>query len=404
MADKTLLLLGGARYALPVIKAAHELRARVITCDYLPDNFAHRFSDGYINASIVDPKAVLAAAREVEADGIMSFAADPGVVSAAYAAESLDLPFQGSYEAVSLLQDKQRFRLFLMENGFNCPSLNVCSSAEEAMSFADELAYPVIAKPVDSAGSKGCTRVNCVDGLRDAVKYALDFSRSGRCIIEQFLEKKYASSDSDGFIVNGEFRCISFTAQLFDSRVPNPYTPAAYAMPSAMPQWAQDELKAELQRMADLLNLENGIFNIETRVATDGKAYIMECSPRGGGNRLAEMLKLATGGRTDLIRASVQTSLGLEPDGAVEPRLNGYWYQQMLHSDHDGIFQNVDYVSGFKEKHVIEEQLWVSPGDPVEAFYGANNAFGSIFMKFDSQRDLEEFHANPDRYMRVGVE
>ena len=64
--SKTLLLLGGARYALPVIDAAHEVGAKVITCDYLPNNFAHAYSDGYINASIVDNEAVLAAAVPVE--------------------------------------------------------------------------------------------------------------------------------------------------------------------------------------------------------------------------------------------------------------------------------------------------------------------------------------------------
>ncbi|MFR3450947.1 MAG: hypothetical protein ACLTSX_04230 [Collinsella sp.] len=101
---KTLLLLGGARYALPVIKAAHDLGARVVTCDYLPDNYAHAFADEYVNASIVDREAILRVAKDVHADGVMSFAADPGVVSAAYAAEKLNLPFQGSYEAVATLQ------------------------------------------------------------------------------------------------------------------------------------------------------------------------------------------------------------------------------------------------------------------------------------------------------------
>ncbi len=32
---KKLMILGGSRYALPVIKAAHELGAYVITADYL---------------------------------------------------------------------------------------------------------------------------------------------------------------------------------------------------------------------------------------------------------------------------------------------------------------------------------------------------------------------------------
>ena len=102
--------------------------------------------------------------------------------------------------------------------------------------------------------------------LSNAVKYALGFSRSGRCIVEQFLEKDGDSSDADGFVLGGKFTCVSFTSQLFDPIAPNPYTPAAYAMPTSLPEWAQKELVSELQRMADLLELRDGVFNIETRV------------------------------------------------------------------------------------------------------------------------------------------
>jgi len=51
---KRLLVLGGSRYALPVIRAAHALGAYVITADYLPDNIAHKYSDEYCNVSILD--------------------------------------------------------------------------------------------------------------------------------------------------------------------------------------------------------------------------------------------------------------------------------------------------------------------------------------------------------------
>ena len=110
---KKLLLLGGAQYLLPVIEEAHKLGLYVITCDYLPDNIAHKHSDEYRNVSIIDKDAVLSTARELGIDGIMSFACDPGVVTAAYVAEKLDLPFAGSYEAVSILQNKGLFRRFL---------------------------------------------------------------------------------------------------------------------------------------------------------------------------------------------------------------------------------------------------------------------------------------------------
>ena len=108
--SKKLLLLGGSRYALPVIESAHKMDCKVITCDYLPGNIAHRHSDGYENINIVDKKAVLETASRLNVDGIMSFACDPGVTTAAYVAEKLGLPSCGSYESVSILQNKKKFR------------------------------------------------------------------------------------------------------------------------------------------------------------------------------------------------------------------------------------------------------------------------------------------------------
>ena len=115
--QKKLLLLGGSRYILPVIEAAHKLGIYVITCDYLPDNIAHKYSDEYCNVSIIDKDAVLEAAKERNVDGVMSFACDPGVVTAAYVAEKMGLPSCGSFESVSILQNKGRFRKFLAEHG-----------------------------------------------------------------------------------------------------------------------------------------------------------------------------------------------------------------------------------------------------------------------------------------------
>lgn len=85
--QKKLLLLGGLRYLIPVIEAAHKEGYYVITCDYLPDNIAHKYSDEYHNVSIIDKEAVLKLAQELQIDGIMSFAVDPGVVTAAYVQE-----------------------------------------------------------------------------------------------------------------------------------------------------------------------------------------------------------------------------------------------------------------------------------------------------------------------------
>ena len=174
---KKLMILGGSAFIVPVIEKAHELGCYVITCDFLPDNIAHKYSDEYCNVSVIDKEAVLKAAKKHNIDGIISFACDPGVVSAAYTAEKLGLPFQGPYESVKILQDKGLFRKFLQDNGFNCPHSKRYTDRKAPFSDIDYFDWPVIVKPVDSAGSKGVKRVDDPAELPTAIDYALGEGR-----------------------------------------------------------------------------------------------------------------------------------------------------------------------------------------------------------------------------------
>ena len=38
---------------------------------------------------------------------------------------------------------------------------------------------------------------------------------------------------------------------------------------------------------------------------------------------------------------------------------------------------------------IIEEDLWVEQGDKVESFEGANNAIGTLVLKFQTAEELE---------------
>ena len=286
---KTLMLLGGIRYLLPVIDAAHQMGHRVITADYLPDNIAHRYSDEYVNVSIIDREAVLRVAQEKKIDGILSFGVDPGVVTAAYVAEKMGLPFACSYKAATILQNKGFFRDFLRQNGFNCPWAHSYDNAEQGISDAATLTYPVIVKPVDSAGSKGVTRVDTPQMLPQAIATAIESSITDSYIIEQFLDAEGGQSGSECFFVDGKVCFNGVYDQLFDADVTNPYAPTEELFPSQKAPAYQDDLKRQLQKLSDLLGFSSGLFNIEWRI-DNGKVYLMEVSPRAGGNRLAEVL------------------------------------------------------------------------------------------------------------------
>lgn len=395
---KKLMILGGSRYALPVIKAAHELGIYVITCDYLPDNIAHKYSDEYCNVSIIDKEKTLEAARKLEIDGIMSFACDPGVITAAYVAEQMGLPNVGPYESVCILQNKGKFREFLTKNGFTVPTAKGYKDVKTALEDVELFHWPVIVKPTDSAGSKGVTRVDNPKELEKSIQYALSFSHSNEFIIEDYITQKGYSSDTDSFSVDGELKFVSFDCQRFDPKAKNPYTPAAYSWPSSMSDEHQEELKDEIQRLLKLLNMKTAVYNIETREGTDGKAYIMEISPRGGGNRLAECLRYATG--VDMITNMVKYSVGLPIDEITQKPYDGCWAEIILHSDKPGVFKEL-WISDEIANNVVECDLWIEEGTTVGGFEAANEAIGTLVLKFESQERIEEVLGNQDEYVKV---
>ena len=395
---KKLMILGGSRYALPVIRAAHELGLYVITADYLPDNIAHKFSDEYCNVSIIDKEATLAAAKALQIDGVMSFACDPGVVTAAYVAERMGLPTCGPYESVCILQNKGLFRQFLAENGFRVPTAKGFTDIDAAVAQADIFHWPVIVKPTDSAGSKGVTRVDDPAKLRESIEYALSFSHCDEFIIEDFIEKKGFSSDTDSFSVDGELKFVSFNSQRFDEKASNPYTPAAYSWPSSMSAESEAELRSEIQRLLKLLRMGTSVYNIESREDVQGRPYIMECSPRGGGNRLCECLEYATG--VKLVENAVRAAVGMPIAGVEQKPYDGCWAEVILHSDADGIFKEL-WIDESLRECVVERDLWIEPGAEVHKFDSANFAIGTLVLRFETQQRLAEVMADIPRYVKV---
>lgn len=388
MSQKKLMLLGGLRYLLPVIEEAHKMGVYVITADYLPDNIAHKYSDEYCNVSIIDKDAVLKKAQELNIDGILSHAVDPGVVTCAYVAQKMGLPFQCSYEAACILQDKHLFRKFLSENGFNCPNAKGYSNADDALKDVDFFNWPVIVKPVDSAGSKGVTKVEDKANLKNAIDYALSCSISKNFIIEDFLDKVGAQSSADIFTIDGKLVYPAYSDQLFDPKAANPYTPAIEIWPATMEQKYQEDLTEQLQRLVTLLGMKSGIYNVESRVCSNGKAYIMEVSPRGGGNRIAELQDMATG--QSLIRAEICKALSLPMEEILAPVYDGVWCNYILHSEKEGTLVSVNIDPDFRAKYVKDEGLIVKAGDKIVPFTGANTSLGTLFLRADTREELDQ--------------
>ena len=163
----------------------------------------------------------------------------------------------------------------------------------------------------------------------------------------------------------------------------------------------QEEIKGELQRLIDLLGITTGLFNVECRVCKNGKAYLMEVSPRAGGNRLAEMLNYAAD--VNINEAETRKALGLSVGDIHEPNYRGHFAILVLHSEKEGIFDSVSITDDFRKEHLIEEEIRVEKGEQIESFKGANAAIGTLFLKFNTREALAQALENQKDWLKINL-
>jgi len=88
---------------------------------------------------------------------------------------------------------------------------------------------------------------------------------------------------------------------------------------------------------------------------------------------------------------------------AIEQKpYNGHWAEIILHADKSGTFDRLE-ISRNLPAEVIEEDLWVTQGNHVDSFEGANNAIGTLVLKFQTAEELEHVITHQQEWLKVVV-
>ena len=249
--------------------------------------FIHPKYESYFNRPIYG--CLLYTSKKEQIDGVLAYASDPAAPTAAYVAEKLGLP-GNPYDSVSILCNKDCFRHFLLEHGFNTPKAKGYSFTKDALAELGSCHLPIIIKPADSSGSKGTTVLYTHGKDKDAISFAFSFSRSHRIIIEEYIEKKHPYLiGGDIFVVNGKIVLWGLMNCHRDQNV-NPLVPVGKSYPMEVEDTDVDRIKETLQRMVSELHIENGALNIELVIDKNGLIWPIDIGPRSGGNMIPELL------------------------------------------------------------------------------------------------------------------
>lgn len=403
---KRLLMLGGSLYQAYAIREAKRLGYYVATCDYLPGNPGHRYADEYHDVSTVDKDAVLRLARDLRVDGVVAYASDPAAPTAAYVCERLGLP--GSpYGSVEILSNKDLFRGFLRDHGFNCPRACGFSTCGEALGRVGEFRLPVMVKPVDSSGSKGVNKMTDRSQLEAFAADALRYSRRGRFLLEEFIDKKGFQISGDAFSVDGRLVFHCFGNEFYGADCDKDFAPLGECWPFLMDHRYVEDLERQLQRLLDLLGMGTGAYNVEAVVGRDDKVYMLEVGARSGGSLIPQVTEHATG--VNMTEWAVRAAAGDPVDlsalgGRREAPVRGFWSNYMVHAGATGRFRRVDFDADFRGKHLVDWVTDIRPGDPVHKFRDAQDCIGELILKYGSAEEMAAVIRGIGDKVRVVVE
>lgn len=379
---KRILILAGSPFQMPLIERARRAGHYVITCDYLPSNPGHAIADEYHNVSTTDKEAVLRLARDLRVDAVTSMSTDPAVPVLAYVTDALGLPGPNA-DAVCALTEKDRFRALLSRIDLNAPEYFVVET--DAVPSALEAAPGnYVVKPIDSSGSKGVTFCGSERArMTAAIRLALQHSRAGRCIIEEYIEGHQVHGD--GYLTDGMLVHSYLGDHVFYTRTSS-FIPVSTRWPCSLDGHVLAEISRQVEAICNAAGYRHGPVNIEARITPDDRVYIVEVGPRNGGNFVPIIQHALTGfdfvGRILADALDVPYSDG-ETNGSE--KVGAY---HVLHAERQGRYAGVS-ISDEARRHVFFSSIFRKEGEQVERFVGSNATVGVFLLRFDSvsQRD-----------------
>jgi len=200
MSEK-LIILGAGIMQGPVIRIAKELGFYAVALDGSPSAPCISTADQFEQIDLKDKEGIEAFARSLQkagdSIGIMTAGTDFSA-SVAWVAEKLGLPGI-PYETALNASDKSRMRECFRKAALPSPDFTTITASDLPLSSDYKLPaadFPLVIKPVDNMGSRGCRRADSIEDLNEAAKAAIGFSRSGRAILEGYMEGPEFSVDA----------------------------------------------------------------------------------------------------------------------------------------------------------------------------------------------------------------
>ncbi len=305
-----ILLLGGGLMQEPAVKAARELNLHITLVDGNPNAMCVPLADAFYPVDLKDTDGLVTLAKKMkETDGIdgVFTAGTDFSASVAKVAQELSLPGH-PYEAALNASNKTRMRQCFKNADVPSPEF-FSVTKDNCKSFLTEpKTFPLVVKPVDNMGGRGCKLVYSLTELEEAINDAIKFSRTQTAIVEDYMNGREFSLDA--IVYNGNITITGFA----DRHVfyPPYFIEMGHTMPTCATQKEKDDIIEVFKKGIKALGLTCGAAKGDMKLTKKG-AMVGEIAARLSGGYMSGWT-YPYASDVFLTKQLMRIAIGLAPD------------------------------------------------------------------------------------------
>lgn len=272
MRNKSCLILGAGLMQKPAILSAKQLGYKTFVIDGNPKAICNNIADVF---KVIDLKAkedIYEYAKSLKENENLSCVFTAGTdfsTSVSYVCEKLGLNAH-SYEAAVNASVKTTMRQCFKDNNVPSPAFVNVSKEMVNDNLLNEILkcmdFPFVVKPVDNMGARGCRMVRSSNEFMSAIKVAVDSSRSGNAIVEEYMDGPEYSIDA--LIYNGTMTITGFAVRHI--YYPPYFIEVGHTMPAVINEKKRNELISVFALGAKALGLSCGAAKADIKYTKKG--------------------------------------------------------------------------------------------------------------------------------------
>lgn len=301
-----LAIIGASYLQIPLIKKAKEMGYTTHVFAWAANDVGEKEADFFYPISVIDKNSILEKCIEIGICGICSIASDVAVITVNHVANKLGL-FGNSLASIGKCTNKHLMRKAFEEYGDPSPKSILVDKNTVLENLP--LTYPIIVKPTDRSGSRGICKLDSFDGLKDAVKRAINEGFEKKALIEEYVEGQEYSVEHISYEGKHYFLALTYK---YTTGEPN-FIETGHLEPAPVNEQTRLQVDKIVSHALDSLEINNGASHAEIKIANDGTIKIIEIGARMGGDCIgSDLVRYSTG--YDFVKMVIDVACGKAPD------------------------------------------------------------------------------------------